>query len=1206
MKKFCFIFFLFFSCISSSIFSQSQEYWHGKERILRYHPEGNDFVITNGNRRFTRALYGTHTAFRVEAGDLPEFALYLPGMGGNIKFGLIKNDSSKWLIHADTITARYRPGSMLYEIEDAMLGKGKMFISVLAMADAEGVVIKINFENVKDKVHLFWAYGGVTGKKFSRDGDMGADPESVFYLKPEYCKGNNYTITKNEFLLHYGNNETQSIAGIVPPEPEIKIANAAAQQSPLLLYNSAAGSTPLVSGKLIITNNDPFYVALAKNDSSTNISYKKLPAIFDSAEAARRKLAGRIKVSTPDAYINTIGGAISIAADAIWEPPSYLHGAVGWRMRLDGWRGAYAADVLGWHDRARLHFRSYALSQLTTPDSGKIVADTALHLARQLEKLGTSLYSSGYICRNPGGDFRPHHYDMNLVFIDELLWHFNWTGDTAFVKEMWPLIKRHLAWEKRNFDPDDDGLYDAYAAIWASDALQYSGGGVTHSSAYNYRANKMAAQLAILIGEDGTPYNNEANKIITAINKELWMKDKGWYAEYKDALGLQKLHTAAALWTIYHSIDSDVPDPFQAYQSLQYIDNNIPHIPIKAKGLPDGFYTLSTTNWMPYTWSLNNVVLAELMHTSLAYWEGGRNEEAFKLLESSLLESMYLGGSPGNFQQISDYDAIRGESYRDFADPVGMAARSLIQGLFGILPDALNNKLVIKPGFPSAWNHAALQTPDIKFDFKRAGSKDIYTIIPSFEKQLDLKLLVKANAFSLNSITVNGKKTFWKNIDSAIAVPLIEVNAGVQKEYHIIIEWHGNKIDTAEAYKTYIKESPVNISFPNMQIISVYDPQKLLQQVEISQNHLHAIVTKNTGNKTAFIKVKQGAFLFWKPLNIRVKEAAEIIASTQQKRNALQFKIYNNSNASINGKVVVNAGENSFEESLNIPANSFSKNIIVPSNKIIAGSNEVLFTWGKQADKKNIHEKIINWNVDVAPGGKIEMVSLEKYFNDKVTNIFKNKYLSPRPAVVTLQLPTQGIGDWTHPLLTANIDDAGFRKSAINNVVSLPQKIFFKTPSDTSLSNIIFTSQWDNYPKQIAIPLSGHASHAYLLMAGSTNTMQSQFINGAVIVTYTDTTADTLLLKNPETWWPVEQDYFDDGYAFKTKAAKPVRIHLKTGKIISDYDNSIEEYNGKMIDGGAATVLDLTLKKNKTLQYLKLQTLANDVVIGLMGITLIR
>ena len=63
--------------------------WHGQARTLRYHPEGQDFVITNGERRFNRALYGTNTAFRVEAGDRPEFALYLPGMGGNLKFGLL-------------------------------------------------------------------------------------------------------------------------------------------------------------------------------------------------------------------------------------------------------------------------------------------------------------------------------------------------------------------------------------------------------------------------------------------------------------------------------------------------------------------------------------------------------------------------------------------------------------------------------------------------------------------------------------------------------------------------------------------------------------------------------------------------------------------------------------------------------------------------------------------------------------------------------------------------------------------------------------------------------------------------------------------------------------------------------------------------------------------------------------------------------------
>ncbi|EOR94180.1 hypothetical protein ADIARSV_2675 [Arcticibacter svalbardensis MN12-7] len=35
-----------------------------------------DLLIINGNRLFTRALYGTHTAFRIETGERPEIALY--------------------------------------------------------------------------------------------------------------------------------------------------------------------------------------------------------------------------------------------------------------------------------------------------------------------------------------------------------------------------------------------------------------------------------------------------------------------------------------------------------------------------------------------------------------------------------------------------------------------------------------------------------------------------------------------------------------------------------------------------------------------------------------------------------------------------------------------------------------------------------------------------------------------------------------------------------------------------------------------------------------------------------------------------------------------------------------------------------------------------------------------------------------------------
>ena len=63
-------------------------------RPLRYKPVGGEFVIRNGKEFFNRPIYGVSSAtqsgdFRVDAGDLPEFSLYLPGHGGNLKLGFI-------------------------------------------------------------------------------------------------------------------------------------------------------------------------------------------------------------------------------------------------------------------------------------------------------------------------------------------------------------------------------------------------------------------------------------------------------------------------------------------------------------------------------------------------------------------------------------------------------------------------------------------------------------------------------------------------------------------------------------------------------------------------------------------------------------------------------------------------------------------------------------------------------------------------------------------------------------------------------------------------------------------------------------------------------------------------------------------------------------------------------------------------------------
>ncbi|MEP6804080.1 MAG: DUF4450 domain-containing protein, partial [Flavobacterium sp.] len=152
-------------------------------RKMHYVPEGNSFVLKNGTRKFNRALYGSNTGFRVETGDLPEFAMYMPGMGGNFKLGLVNGKESKWITEASKIDTRYVSGTMHYTIEDPILGNGKLFIDVVALKESEGFIVKVYGKNVSKTTGLIWVFGGATGKKFSRDGDIGADPESVFYLQ---------------------------------------------------------------------------------------------------------------------------------------------------------------------------------------------------------------------------------------------------------------------------------------------------------------------------------------------------------------------------------------------------------------------------------------------------------------------------------------------------------------------------------------------------------------------------------------------------------------------------------------------------------------------------------------------------------------------------------------------------------------------------------------------------------------------------------------------------------------------------------------------------------------------------------------------------------------------------------------------------------------------------------------------------------------
>ncbi|HEV2695683.1 MAG TPA: DUF4450 domain-containing protein [Verrucomicrobiae bacterium] len=1029
-------------------------------RPLRYWPVAGDFVITNGAEFFNRPLYCVNSACRVDGGDKPEFSLYLPGRGGNLRLGIKTAAGVKWLNDAEKIVARYRPGEMIYDIKDPLLMEMReLHVTVVPLSDAKGFIVRAEMNSAWMPIELVWAFGGANGMRGSRGGDIGCEREPVsrfFQLRADQCAGDEFTVATNTFVLH---SKTATIRGVASAGASAVVADAREWKNAGKLLASAGATNDLrmIAGQISLPQEQPVYLALqVMEEDSKEITAEELPKVFAAAEERRRAIAERVAVETPDPFINAAAGALNIAADAVWDESqqSYMHGAVAWRTRLLGWRGPYVGDALGWHERTAAHFAGFAKQQNTGPIPETIPpADEQFNLARN----EAAIHSNG--------NFSKNHYDMNLVAVDAFFRHLLWTGDLDYAREMWPAIERHLAWERRlfrrEFGPDKLPLYEAYAAIWASDDLNYNGGGTAHASAYNYWHNKMAARVAKLLGKDATPYEQEADLIWRGMHKYLWLADEGSFAEYKDYLGLQLTHPAAGLWTFYHTLDSEAATPAEAAQMAQWMDTNIAHIPITGAGVPDEkLFTLPETSWMPYLWSVNNVVMAEAAHASLGFWLANRPETAFQLFKGELMDSMYLGLCPGNFGCMTGFDMARGEAQRDFADACGANSRALVEGLFGIKPDALAGELKIVPGFPSAWDHAKLNHPNCLFSFHRDGLTETYEINASFSRlpKLDLQICALRTGAE---VTVNGHPTQWNWVEDLFGGRRIEIKSPVAMSFEIVVKWKG-EIPPAKSWPETAHAAPEKIS-------------------------------------------------------------------------------------------------------------------------------------------------VFDWNAKISGNGKLETINLAPFFNDKVTQIFRNEYRSPRSPFASLALPKQGLGGWCEPNASFDVDDSGLRAAAANGSgkIVLPDGVPLQTPGEAGAKNIIFTSQWDNYPREVSVPLSGNSSHAYLLMAGSTGPMQSRIDNGEIVVTYTDGTHSRLALDNPGNWWPIDQDYFIDDYAFAREGSLPPRVDLQTGRVrILD----METFKGKggKVPGGAGTVLELPLDPAKELKSLTVRALANEVVIGLMSVTLQR
>ena len=219
----------------------------------------------------------------------------------NFRFYLGYQGKYMNLDEADWCEARYQGGRRTYTLKDDSWDGGSLQVYAMASFFEEGAIWRFVTEGFDGPVELSVRQCRIADTKFSRDGDLGMDPRENFE----------------------------------PSEGETDLRT---------LSWDADGETYLV------------YSHDAQTGSIRALDARDGRPVFNKEEAARQELVSQVEINTPDPFLNTLGANIMAAADGIWDGETFLHGAIGWRTPLAGWRGAYTGDVVGWNDRAKTHF----------------------------------------------------------------------------------------------------------------------------------------------------------------------------------------------------------------------------------------------------------------------------------------------------------------------------------------------------------------------------------------------------------------------------------------------------------------------------------------------------------------------------------------------------------------------------------------------------------------------------------------------------------------------------------------------------------------------------------------------------------------------------------------------------------------------------------------------------------------------------------
>ncbi|MEQ9304777.1 MAG: GH116 family glycosyl hydrolase, partial [Marinoscillum sp.] len=360
--------------------------------------------------------------------------------------------------------------------------------------------------------------------------------------------------------------------------------------------------------------------------------------------------------------------------------------------------------------------------------------------------------------------FNPGNLNTTPYFTHVLWKYYEWTGDRAFLEEVYPKVQKGLAWLESQ-DKDGNGYPDGAGMMEIHGLHSEMIDVVVYTQAAYASAAKMADQVHD--HENQAIYEEKAQTLRKKINSDWWVEhsfadfratrsetvkliedaivradtiNKPWASkelkDLKKQVGRLRDNRVQGFvvhhnWVVNTPMELGVADPEKAEKALETALNYNSNFGMYVTGI-DRAESGSSSKWEVFSY-VGAVMTLPTGVQAIGEARYGHPDRSLEYLKS--LTNSFSYALPGSMYEVSpDYGMIC-QAWNIYA-----VGTPIIEHYFGVKPRAFEKKVIISPNFPASWTNAKLENVrvgDNVISIEKRGDEILVM------QELDWKIVVK-------------------------------------------------------------------------------------------------------------------------------------------------------------------------------------------------------------------------------------------------------------------------------------------------------------------------------------------------------------------------------------------------------------------------------------------------------------------------------